>query len=139
MCRYTVALEAEDVASALVRRGIMRKVLKPFKDSIVDGKPPEGSRVVAKALALAAAAGVHVVHVNVNEGGGGDAEAAGGYMSVAAAATGAGAGGSGATNNTTDAAAAGSALCAQLLSQQVPNDLARLPERLTEARWGCTS
>jgi hypothetical protein len=61
-----VALEAEDIASQMVRQGVMQKLMLPLRDAIVDGGALEGADVVgggvahatpaAAAAALAAAA-----------------------------------------------------------------------------------
>jgi len=157
MACLAVALEADDIASNLVRRGIMGQVMRPLRDSIVGGKPLEGSNAVSKALALAsssssaaaaAAAGAEagartprtggpaamssdVGNTGIGAGDSGGDAAAEDVMTGAGAMAAAGMPGVGIAN---DATAAGAALCAALCAQQVPNDLSRLPERLTEAR-----
>ena len=42
-----VALEAEDVASALVRDGAMAEIVTPLRRALVEGAPPEGAGAVA--------------------------------------------------------------------------------------------
>ena len=47
-----VALEAEDVASAMVRRGVMARVMAPLREQLCELKPVEGAQLCAEAEAV---------------------------------------------------------------------------------------
>ena len=47
-----VALEAEDVASAMVRRGVMGAIMRPLREQLCDGKAVEGADVAAELASI---------------------------------------------------------------------------------------
>ena len=100
-----VALEAEDVASAMVRRGVMARVMAPLREQMCELKPVEGAQLCAEAEAVSSA-------TDRNE--------------VEAAATAAGE----MLDSDEDKA---TALVAQLCARG-PSDAGVLADRLTEAR-----
>ena len=100
-----VALEAEDVASAMVRRGVMARVMAPLREQMCELKQVEGAQLCAEAEAVSTA-------TDRNE--------------VEAAATAAGE----MLDSDEDKA---TALVAQLCARG-PSDAGVLADRLTEAR-----
>ena len=100
-----VALEAEDVASAMVRRGVMARVMAPLREQLCELKPVEGAQLCAEAEAVSTS-------TDRNE--------------VEAAATAAGE----MLDSDEDKA---TALVAQLCARG-PSDAGVLADRLTEAR-----
>ena len=100
-----VALEAEDVASAMVRRGVMARVMAPLREQMCELKPVEGAQLCAEAEAVSTS-------TDRNE--------------VEAAATAAGE----MLDSDEDKA---TALVAQLCARG-PSDAGVLADRLTEAR-----
>ena len=110
-----VALEAEDVASAMVRRGVMGAIMRPLREQLCDGKAVEGADVAAELASISGSVS------------GGDRSAAEKANEAdLAAATAAGE----MLDSDEDKA---TALVAQLCARG-PTDGARLAERLTEAR-----
>ena len=110
-----VALEAEDVASAMVRRGVMGAVMRPLREQLCDGKAVEGADVAEELASISGSAS------------GGDRSAADKANEAdLAAATAAGE----MLDSDEDKA---TALVAQLCARGA-TDGARLAERLTEAR-----